>query len=374
MMKTVILICTSVALALSAGTAGATTYTVIDLGTLGGQHSMALGINESGQVTGEAEPPPVSRARAFVWDSGVMTELELRPGDDHSRGMAINASGQVAGFSGYEIIDPWTYEVVPYNTAVLWTGGVVQTLGTLGGTTSEAWGLNDSGTVVGWSRTASGAIHPFVWDSGVMTDIGVFGGYYGYAWGVNESGQVAGSSSDNDNQVRPFIWNSGVMTDLGTLGGPQGEGYGLNDSGQVVGWADNADSDAHAFLWDSGVMTDLGTLDSYYSIAYGVNNVGQVVGYAGTATGTAAGFVWEDGVMYDLNTLTVGASPWQIQYALSINDSGQIAAYGTNGSVYHGLLLNPVNAVPAPGAGLLVLLGTGFVGAMRKLGISHYRR
>ena len=36
-------------------------------------------------------------------------------------------------------------------------------LGTLGGTLSEAWGINDQGQVVGWSGTAEGEIHAVLW-------------------------------------------------------------------------------------------------------------------------------------------------------------------------------------------------------------------
>ena len=49
-------------------------YTIVDLGTLGGATSVALGINNLGQVVGGADLATGFR-HAFLWDDGVMTDL-----------------------------------------------------------------------------------------------------------------------------------------------------------------------------------------------------------------------------------------------------------------------------------------------------------
>jgi probable HAF family extracellular repeat protein len=48
-------------------------------------------------------------------------------------------------------------------------------LGTLGGTTSAANGLNAVGQVVGLSATTSGDQHAFLYSGGIMTDLGTLG-------------------------------------------------------------------------------------------------------------------------------------------------------------------------------------------------------
>ena len=95
--------------------AAATTYTITDLGSLGGGIAHGLAINASGQVTGDSVssqlvqvpcPPrygvPQKCFRhpdhAFAWSNGTMTDLGTLGGLD-SQGVAINGSGEVVGYS-----------------------------------------------------------------------------------------------------------------------------------------------------------------------------------------------------------------------------------------------------------------------------------
>jgi probable HAF family extracellular repeat protein len=66
-------------------------------------------------------------------------------------------------------------------------------LGTLGGSSSGANGINDSGQVVGWAYPAgNGAEHAFLYSGGAMSDLGTLGGTISGASGINDSGQVVG--------------------------------------------------------------------------------------------------------------------------------------------------------------------------------------
>ncbi|MCB9852668.1 MAG: DUF3466 family protein [Phycisphaerales bacterium] len=66
----------------------------VDLGALSGSSSIAMGINESGVVVGASD------YRGFVWDAGVMTDLNdlIPPGEGWkiTRAVAINDSGVIA--------------------------------------------------------------------------------------------------------------------------------------------------------------------------------------------------------------------------------------------------------------------------------------
>ena len=219
-------------------------------------------------------------------------------------------------------------------------------LGTLGGTSSHARGINDAGQVAGNSTTASGVEHAFLWTPGgtdgvptnpQMKDLGTLGGASSHAWEMNDVGQVVGMSETGAGESHAFLWQNGVMSDLGTLGGTVSFARGINNLGQVVGQSANASGNQHAFLWTSGgtdgvptnpQMKDLGSLvtpcrpGTVCSIATDINDVGQVVGLDFPSRFHA--FLWQNGVMADLNTV-MGLS---FSYALGINDAGQVVGAG----------------------------------------------
>ncbi|MDP2225081.1 PEP-CTERM sorting domain-containing protein [Nitrosomonas sp.] len=196
----------------------------------------------------------------------------------------------------------------------------------LSSTNSVAWGINDSGQVVGSFTSASGYTHAFITGpNGIgMTDLGTLLGAAGsVARGINDSGQVVGMSGNN----HPFITgpNGMGMTDLGNLGGSYSSANGINDSGQVVGWSGIiGDSHSHAFITGpNGMgMADLGTLyPNRNSNAAAINDSGQVVGSATTDHYYSHAFITgPNGIgMTDLGTLGGTTS-----FAKDINDSGQV--------------------------------------------------
>lgn len=117
----------------------------VDLGTLGGNVSIANDINASGEVVGEAYTSSGKR-HAFLWTS--------------KRGM-IDLGPPDAEFS-------------------------------------TATGINAEGSVVGYVQsTPQGPYHAFLWSKGKMLDLGVLPGYEGgdsFAHAINTNGQVVGMS------------------------------------------------------------------------------------------------------------------------------------------------------------------------------------
>jgi probable HAF family extracellular repeat protein len=140
-------------------------------------------------------------------------------------------------------------------------------LGTLGGSTSQAWDVNDLGQVVGDARTSSGDTHAFFWSGGVMTDLGTLGGNYSRAYAVNNLGQIVGESSLANGEVHAFLYQNGIMQDL-SIGA--GTAVDINNAGIIIGregisgpspnntgaWAGNAPG----FIWNSGSVTLLSSL------------------------------------------------------------------------------------------------------------------
>jgi probable HAF family extracellular repeat protein len=88
-----------------------------DLGTLPGDAvSEALGINDQGQVVGESCQAGFAHCRAFLWEDGVMTDLNaLVPGyaGHLVYGNDITAAGDITG----QALDPKTGDSVTFKAA-----------------------------------------------------------------------------------------------------------------------------------------------------------------------------------------------------------------------------------------------------------------
>ncbi|HXJ88279.1 MAG TPA: hypothetical protein VMS18_15770 [Candidatus Binatia bacterium] len=70
-----------------------------DLGTLGGDNSEALWINDAGEIAGSADLSETGLHHAVRWKEGQILDLGTLSGDPCSRSKAINARGQIVGLS-----------------------------------------------------------------------------------------------------------------------------------------------------------------------------------------------------------------------------------------------------------------------------------
>jgi len=125
----------------------------------------------------------------------------------------------------------------------------------------------------------------------VAIDLGTLGGWSSSARGINDAGQVVGMSDTADGNRHAFITGpDGVgMRDLGSLGGSRSwsNAFGINEAGQVVGYSHTADGNSHAFITgpDGEGMADLNSLvDLPPGVilvqAWDINNSGQVIANA----------------------------------------------------------------------------------------------
>jgi len=273
----------------------------------------------------------------------------------------------------------------PNGRAFLYSDGVSKDLGTLGGNSSIATGINNNGQVIGQSQLANGNWHAFVYSGGVMSDLGTLGGVEsyagGYPGGINNSGQIVGDSKLANGNSSGFLYSDGIMKDLGINSATD-----INDSGQIVG--DLANN--HAFLYSGGVISDLGTLGGAWSTVRRINNSGQIIGQSELANHDLSEFLYSGGVMKDLgyiaasdindsgqivgtgdivpshlnNLLVSNDAGWIIEGVSAISNSGQIAAVATNdgGKTSRAVLLTPVTTNPGislKGSTLTIQLNAG---------------
>lgn len=312
-------------------------YVLTDLGTLGGNMSLAAGIDANGSVVGNSRTEIGGPSHAFLYRQGRMTDLHSPPSRRDSNAYAISPNGnQIVGDKTSDGLPG-----VPRATSFAGSSIASPTVSAF----SQANGVNDQGQAVGqFFNLNMSTTQAFLSSGGLGTVLpDLVGSRFTFAYGINSAGQIVGESNGH-----AVLWSAGpthAITDLGP-----GVAHAINTSGQIVG-----ENDSGAVLWNGGVQTTLGD-----GVAYAINNLGQAVG---SANGSAV--LYSDGQTIDLNTLISPTLGWTLFEAMGINDAGQIAANGTgpNGQT-HAVLLSPMAnpAVPEPTS--LILLAVGAAGCL----------
>jgi probable HAF family extracellular repeat protein len=289
-----------------------TTYTFTDFRSITGPQSIAYGINN--QTTQEIVGIADNAGYSYV--GGAESHLaNLNGAWDYGIAYAVNNSGLIVGSS--------TSSAGPMHATMWGANGVPTDIGGDSNYGGSGTAVNANGVIAGYLGTEpNGYANAIRWVNGVQQDLGTLGGNTSQAWGVDPSGNVVGVADRANGTSGAFYYNgtTHLMSDLGTLGGQSSIAHGINGSGQIVGMANTAGGNQHAFLYQNGAMTDLGTLTgSISSYAYAINNSGQVVGQSGNA------MIWQNGVMTNLNTLVTNLpSGYTLLTAYGINDAGQI--------------------------------------------------
>jgi uncharacterized membrane protein len=215
----------------------------------------------------------------------------------------------------------------------------------LGTNYSDAWKNNDAGDVVGVFRDNAGTPHGFYLSKkGVLTQLDFPGAGDTLAWGVNESGTVVGYFDLYDSQGNfianhGFTWNSGKFTQVDFPGAVDTSLGGINASGDMVGsWdAGPTATVVHGFVLSKKgqfINFDVPVPGATLTQLDDINANGQIVGEYNDAAGNEHGF------------LQVGATFTPFDYpgavitaAWGINSRGQIVGdYFPNGNVVYGFL------------------------------------
>ncbi|MBS0196132.1 MAG: hypothetical protein JSR77_05185 [Planctomycetes bacterium] len=192
-----------------------------------GTYTDAAGINNSGHVTGRTDASP-SQLHVYLYSGGGVTELGpvdptfvngLRPAavndSDDVVGVGDNSTGGISGF----LWDGQMHNLGAFQPAFIdpagricgrmpvglgfhaWlreASGVETDLGTLGGRSSAAAGMNNSGSLVGYSQVPDGSTAGFVTIAGVMVDLNDLlsrqaiadGWQITAAYAINSGGQI----------------------------------------------------------------------------------------------------------------------------------------------------------------------------------------
>ena len=282
-------------------------------------------------------------------------------GGNTSQAYALNNSGQVVGFSNISnnvYAHAVLFSGTGSNNVDLDSQGSVSYVG-------EARGINDSGQIIGWAYTSSGRYEATLFTASGKVILGDLcnSPTASEAQAINGAGTVIGYADDCffTAQGCRFSGQGSNNVSLGGIGGGiNGIAYDINASGQIVGYGTRGDNAAqHATLFSGLNNVDLGTLGGFSSHAYGINNAGQIIGDSalpGNSIYHAALFSGTGSNNIDLGSLG-GISC----HAYAINNSSEIVGNSypatNNNSVYHAFIYK--NGVMRDINGL-VLAGSGF--------------
>jgi probable HAF family extracellular repeat protein len=349
------------AFAIPPAASAAMTYALTDLGTLGGAGSHAWAINNLGQVVGEAQDS-AGAWHAFLWDArGGMQDLgTMSYGSSVAR--AINDDGVVVGSATGSA-----------SQAFVWTeaNGMQPLLPHQ--YSSDAWGINSAGHIVGYGQaSSSSAYQAFLYKSASsVANLGSYG-----ALGVNDNDVSVGEIPDPTGAQagRGALWVGASMTQLPAS---TYQARGINANKWVVGRTLDYPGvkPAYGFVWDAnnGLRT-IGTSASLSSVACSINDLGEVVGAEESGSGSWPWYalVWDPNTgsthrldaLIDIATST-GGEAWRTCDAVDVNNSGEIVGdgytVGMSGSydTLHAILLEPEPIVSLPEPASLTLLVVG---------------
>lgn len=302
-------------------------------------------MNNAGQIVGRTR-----EAQALIWsDSGIVNLSRLAPGIE---AYAINNRGEVAGnFGAFDA------------NAFIYADGQIRDIGRVAGLNYIIpHAINDKGQVAGTAGNYAGETsRGFFYDGNTMNAIGTFGGDASDAYGLNNKGTVVGTAEfppppdEPSGEERAFVYRDGSLRQLRT---PEAVAYtanDINDAGAIVGNAALLDSgEGGFFVHAGGAITILGDGD-----ARGINNLGAIVGNLSYFEDFQThAFLYDGGVQADLNSLVAETSGWTLTRAEDINDAGQILGTACLGSTSNcrTVRLDLVPAVPEP-ASLAMLAG-----------------
>lgn len=341
MVRSFIIIAVIFGLALSPSTvrAEAFTYSVRDLGTLGGANSRAHAINEQGWVVGEAEAKG-GYTRAFLWVPEQGMQDIGTCGGDISRAFAINERGQVVGEAedGQGRLRPFRWSAEHGLEDLPLPDGFRE---------GFVSGLNNFGVLVGGGENEAGT-RALVWSvDGVSIPEALVAHGASLAHAVNDVGDIAGqmeSAPSGDYVSRAFVLGA---NGLNILSAPASKDWSsaalaLSADGMMAGYAEDDEATHAVRISHEGIPSDMDTLDNVYSIANDMNDNGVAVGlFVSSNEDDDRAFVARDGVMSDLNELIETDEPWLIVEARGINNQGAIVGYALLGDRERAVLLEP---------------------------------
>jgi probable HAF family extracellular repeat protein len=257
----------------------------------------------------------------------------------------INARGDIVGF--YVAADKTSH-------GFLYNGGHFTAINYPGAAVTLVNGVNARGDLVGeYGATATSSHRGFLLSTdGVFTPIDYPRATYTSGIGIDARGNVLGAYTLADNVNHGFLLSEGHFTSIDYPGADGTAVNGISPQGDIVGGY-SIGSVSHGFLFSSGAYTSFDYPSAAFTTATGANAAGTIVGRYRDAGGVNHGFVLNNGTFtnFDYPSATFTG-------ATSIDTAGNILGRCTVAGATHGFLM-----ASAAQPGRYMITDLGVVGA-----------
>lgn len=208
--------------------------------------TQVTGIDAAGDTVGfYVTNPAVGTTSGFTRSAGGTYATVNQPGFVFNQLLGINQAG--SEIAGYSSTDP---AGMTGQQAFSLKGGVFMNIYTLlpANFNSQATGVNNSGTVVGFYQPTSTTFTGFEDIGGLIRSISVPGSVSTQALGINDLGEIVGDYTLANGNMFGFLDNSGIFSTLDPFGSAAVTANGINDEGKIVGFYINGAGSTIGFL------------------------------------------------------------------------------------------------------------------------------
>jgi len=167
--------------------------------------------------------------------------------------------------------------------------GTFTTVGLPGTTFNQLLGLDNRGRAAGFFQDADGMNHAWIRDA--------HGNFLvppiqnSQATGINDDGTVVGFTMPNANTASGYVLRNDTLRLVNYPGSTFTQVLGENNEGQAVGAYNDAQGNAHGFVYDHGTFSAVNVPGATATTINGINDRGRLVGFFTDANGNTVGFV-----------------------------------------------------------------------------------
>jgi uncharacterized membrane protein len=264
-------------------------FQTLDVPLSWGSGTSAFGNSNTGKIVGNYVTKN-QEFHGFIFDNGQFTDVFLPEADKDNRGGLTDINDGSVSIGSFNYPKNIDHDQVIHSFQRSATGiftilpdAIPRALLT------EAMGINNPGTIVGFYYDENSSRHGFIFRTGIFITYDKPGAARTLLMGINDQGKIVGFYRDANGIGRGFALLDGITEEIIFPGATETRPHGINKTGQIVGeYIDNMGI-THGFILKGGNYITFDFPGSYDTALLGINDNGVIVGtYDGFSHGMIA--------------------------------------------------------------------------------------